>query len=105
LWGGLVTTDGYGTLKGKPAHRLVYEWAYGPIPPRHVVHHKCHTKLCVNPKHLEALTQREHSRRHEPPSRYRYQGIMERKGYDRRVVVASNGQQRVVWVKPPATSA
>jgi hypothetical protein len=99
LWGGLVTDEGYGTLRGRTAHRLAYEWAYGPIPPNLIVHHKCQNKLCINPTHLEAITRPEHARRHWVVSAYRYQGIMERRGYDRRAVRTTNGQTRVVWVR------
>lgn len=64
LWSGEIAADGYGTFRGKGAHRAVYEWAYGPIPPGLNVHHRCQVKLCINPKHLEALTKLEHARRH-----------------------------------------
>lgn len=45
-------------------HREAYERAHGAIPAGHHVHHTCETPGCVNPAHLEALTPREHRRRH-----------------------------------------
>lgn len=58
---------GYGRLSIKGtdhlAHRLAYEVFIGPIPEGlvldHVVARGCRTTLCVNPNHLEAVTQAE----------------------------------------------
>jgi hypothetical protein len=38
------------------AHRATYELTRGRIPQRLVTDHLCRTPLCVNPKHLEAVT-------------------------------------------------
>jgi hypothetical protein len=46
------------------AHRWVYEMLVGPIPPDHVLHHKCEVKGCVNPAHLEPLTHSDHMSLH-----------------------------------------
>jgi hypothetical protein len=48
--------DGYGQLWADgvtyKAHRLVWEYTYGPIPPGlHVLHH-CDNPSCCNPEHL-----------------------------------------------------
>ncbi len=52
---------------GKPrmmlAHRFAYERAKGPIPAGLHLDHVCRNTLCVNPAHLEAVTQQENHRR------------------------------------------
>lgn len=69
LWkGGRARGDGqYGTLtvSGRVvrAHRHSYEMHNGPIPDGFVVDHLCSVKLCVNPRHLEAVTTEENTRR------------------------------------------
>jgi hypothetical protein len=51
---------GYGNfwLEGKPraAHRLAYQWWRGPIPEGLTLDHLCRLPACVNPWHLEAVT-------------------------------------------------
>ena len=46
-------------------HRLTYEWAVGPIPEGLTIDHLCRVRNCVNPEHLEAVTQSENTRRGE----------------------------------------
>lgn len=46
------------------AHRLSYEWFYGPISDDVEVDHLCFTTHCVNPAHLDAVTPRENVRRY-----------------------------------------
>jgi len=63
LWVGSDSNErGYGTLfvKGKAmkAHRFSYEREYGKIPDGLVIDHLCKTPSCVNPAHLEAVTQK-----------------------------------------------
>ncbi len=54
--------DGYGKvhLDGKMhrAHRVAYEMAVGPIPPKYEIDHLCRNPCCINPRHLEAVTKR-----------------------------------------------
>ena len=49
----------YGRYEGRMAHRHYYEKYKGVIPEGLVVHHTCNQSICVNPDHLEAISQRE----------------------------------------------
>ena len=64
--------SGYGrvavrTAEGKTemglAHRWMYERAVGPIPAGYVIDHLCCNPSCVNPAHLEVVTQAENVHR------------------------------------------
>jgi len=69
LWLGSVNGKGYGRLysNGKLvlAHRFSYELHVGPIPTGLVMDHLCRNSYCVNPAHLEPVTQRENVLRGE----------------------------------------
>lgn len=70
LWCGYCH-HGYGIISfnGKPrkAHRVAYcEWI-GPIPADLTLDHLCRTRNCVNPFHLEPVTQRENVLRGDSP--------------------------------------
>lgn len=61
LWTGAATARGYGMfcLNGKSmhAHRAVYLVERGPIADGLVLDHLCRNHSCVNPDHLEPVTQ------------------------------------------------
>jgi len=75
LWRAAVSKNGYAPFSigrsGTPVHRVAYELLVGPIPPGAVLDHTCHSRggcakvgreclhrRCVNPYHLEPVTQR-----------------------------------------------
>ena len=61
VWSGGRIHEGYGVfwLGGKTlrAHRWAYETFVGPIPEGLVLDHLCRRPECVNPEHLEPVTQ------------------------------------------------
>lgn len=63
------TTKGYRQMQfgGKTmvAHRVAYMLQVGPIPDGYEVDHLCHNTGCINPAHLEAVTQEENLRRRD----------------------------------------
>lgn len=81
LFTGFLNDGGYGVMadaqaRTRPAHRLAYEAFVGPIPEGLQLDHLCHTRdtkcrggatcphrRCVNPAHLEPVTQRENTLR------------------------------------------
>jgi hypothetical protein len=63
IWVKSVNKKGYGQLKRgsatSHAHRWYYEQAKGPIPAGLVIDHLCRVRACVNPDHLEPVTNQE----------------------------------------------
>ena len=67
-WMGAVQSSGYGSVtNGRGgtmlAHRRAWEAARGPIPPGLTIDHLCRHKLCVNPDHMEVVTNAENVKR------------------------------------------
>jgi HNH endonuclease len=63
LWMASRGHHGYGRFDQLAAHRVAYELIIGPIPAGLVIDHLCRNPSCVNPAHLEPVTQRENMRR------------------------------------------
>ena len=68
-WIGAKSKDGYGRFWFRDklwlAHRASYEIFIGKIPHGMQLDHLCRNRSCINPKHLEAVTQQENIRRGE----------------------------------------
>jgi hypothetical protein len=63
-WHGERIRNGYGrlwisTTQRMLAHRFAYELLIGPIPEGLDLDHLCRNRSCVNPAHLEPVTNRE----------------------------------------------
>lgn len=69
-WTGPISPYGYGIMRGKDipsrhAHRFGYILLRGPIPDSLVLDHLCRNRRCVNPDHLEPVTNTENVMRGE----------------------------------------
>lgn len=62
-----ATPKGYGMAwhegRMRPAHRVIYERIVGPVPVDLQLDHLCRNKRCVNPGHLEVVTNAENQQR------------------------------------------
>lgn len=67
LWTATLNSRGYSQFQYDHrvglGHRFAYELLVGPIPDGLQIDHLCRTPACVNPAHLEPVTNRENSRR------------------------------------------
>ena len=67
LWLGAVNWKGYGAFwfdgKFGKAYRFAYRSFRGPIQDGFQIDHLCRTRCCVNPYHLDLVTQRENNLR------------------------------------------
>src|ERR1035437_9785011 len=69
LWTDPLDRDGYARFywngRTMGAHRVAYEQFIGPISDGLVIDHLCRVRHCVNPEHMEVVTNRENLRRGE----------------------------------------
>ncbi len=70
-WTGTKDSHGYGKLRPSgtrtttPAHAVAYQIFVGQIRTGYELHHLCENHSCVNPDHLELVTRKEHTVRHD----------------------------------------
>jgi len=66
LWIGCWDRCGYGKFRSRTketlAHRFSYRYFVGEIPPETEIDHKCRTRCCVNPNHLQLVSHAENVR-------------------------------------------
>jgi HNH endonuclease len=62
IWMSSCHPKGYGMIwfngMGRTAHRVSYENFVGPIPNGMTIDHLCRVRCCINPAHLEAVSNR-----------------------------------------------
>ncbi len=72
LWTGALTPKGYAQIRMakriERGHRVVYSFYRGQLPDDVPLDHRCRTRCCVNPDHLEPVTFAENTYRGDGPA-------------------------------------
>lgn len=70
-WTACITSTGYGRVwngrRADWAHRVLFELVRGPVPDGKVLDHLCRVRHCVNPGHLDPVTDLENTLRGNNP--------------------------------------
>jgi hypothetical protein len=95
LWTGRVDGFGYGHFKTRKrslkAHRVAWTLKCGPIPPGMTLDHLCRQPRCVNPEHLQVVTNKENILRGTSPTAVNAQKTHCKRGHE---LTAEN-----IWTK------
>lgn len=115
LWLGSWDKQSYGQMqfggRVQKAHRVSYEMHKGPIPQGLHIDHLCRNPYCVNPDHLEAVTQRVNTMRGISPIAVRFVAALCPNGHEytaentthyktgvRRCIQCTKGVNRRQWI-------
>lgn len=98
LWAGASDKTGYGRVKVGASiplvHRFAWESMRGPIPDGLHIDHLCRVRLCVNPDHMEPVSQRENTLRGDSPVAIAHRENRCKRGHDLSAAyVRSNGSR------------
>lgn len=100
IWTGGLDASGYGSIttggRRRPAHRVAWEIANGPIPDGLVMDHVCRNRACVRIEHLRTATAAQNTwNRYTDPGISGVRGVKVRRyGFEARV--AKDGVRRSV---------
>lgn len=74
-WTAAKTELGYPRIDNSYAHRVSWELANGPIPPKGEIDHVCHNPGCVKPAHLRLATRKQNIENHAGPKKNCKSGV------------------------------